>query len=92
MKTTFWGVDHDEKDQLYHWKFFLFGLNNASAEFQIVMEQVLSGLPFTTCYIDEVIIFNKITQEHVRHLQVVSERLRLWKLHLYHGKCKFFHD
>ena len=34
VKTSFWIVDHDKKDQLYHWKFFPFGLKNAAAEFQ----------------------------------------------------------
>ena len=29
------------------------------AEFQRVMDQVLSGLPFARCYIDDVIIFSK---------------------------------
>ena len=41
------------------------------AEFQRVMDQVLSGLPFARCYIDDVIIFSKTPQEHVRHLQAV---------------------
>jgi hypothetical protein len=56
------------------------------------MDQVLSGLPFARCYIDDVIIFSKTPQEHVRHLQAVFERLRWWGLRLHHGKCKFFHD
>ena len=67
LKTAFWGVDHDENDQLYHWKFLPFGLNSALAEFQRVMDQVLFGLPFARCYIDDVIIFSKIPHEHVRH-------------------------
>ena len=62
MKTAFWGVDHDGKDQLYHWKFLPFGLKNARAEFQRVMDQVLSNLPFARCYIDDVIIFSKTPQ------------------------------
>ena len=33
VKTAFWGVDQDGRDQLYHWKFLPFGLKNAPAEF-----------------------------------------------------------
>ena len=92
MKTVLWGVDHDGKDQLYHWKFLRFGLKNIHAEFQRVMDHVLSGLPFSWCYIDDVIIFNKIPYKHVRHLQTIFERLQQWELRLHHGKYKFFHD
>ena len=42
------------------------------------MDQVLFGLPYAWYYIDDMIIFNKTPQEHVRHLQIVFERLRLW--------------
>ena len=56
------------------------------------MDQVLFGLPFVRCYIDDVIIFCKTPQEHVRHLQAVFEWLRWWGLHLHHGKCKFYDD
>ena len=92
MKTAFWGVDQNGKDQVYHWKFLPFGLKNALVEFHRVMDQVLSGLPFTRCYIDDVIIFSKTPQENVGHLQAVFERLRRWGLRLHHGKCKFSHD
>ena len=92
MKTAFWRVDHDGKDQLYHWKFLPFSLKYAHAEFQRVMDQVLCGLPFARYYIDDVIIYSKTPQEHVRHLQAVFERLRRWGLRLHHGKCNFFHD
>ena len=39
VKTLFWRVDKDGKDQLYHWKFLLFGLKNALTEFQKVIDQ-----------------------------------------------------
>ena len=56
------------------------------------MDHVLSGLPFAHCYIDDVIIFSMIPQEHMRHLQAVFERLQRWRLRLHHDKCKFFND
>jgi hypothetical protein len=87
VKTAFWEIDKDGKDQLYHWKFLPFGLKNAPAEFQRVMDQLLAGLPFARCY-----IFSSSLHDHVRHLQAVFERLQRWGLHLHHGKCKFFHD
>ena len=43
VKTAFWGVDQDGRDQLYHWKFLPFGLKNAPVEFQRVMDRVLTG-------------------------------------------------
>ena len=85
-------MDDDGKDSLFHWKFLPFGLKNALAEFQRIINQVLKGLPFARCYIDNVIIFSDSPSKHVRHLQQAFERLRAWGLRLHHGKCKFFHD
>ena len=85
-------MDDDGKDSLFHWKFLPFGLKNAPAEFHQVMDQVLKGLPFARCYIDDVINFSDTPEEHVGHLQQVFERLRAWGLRLHHGKCKFFHN
>ena len=65
------GVDQDGKDQLYQWKFIPFGLKNAHVRFQKVMDQIISGLPFARCHIDNVIIFSKTPQEHVKHIQAV---------------------
>ena len=92
VKTTFREVNRDGEDQLYRWKFLSFGLKNAPAKIQIMMDQFFSGLSFVWCYIDDVIIFKKTPQEHVKHLQAVFERLWRWALRLHHGKCKFFHD
>lgn len=38
------------QNQLYHWKFLLFGLNNALIEFQEVMDQMLTWLPSIWCF------------------------------------------
>jgi hypothetical protein len=45
-KTAFWGVNSHGKDCLYKWKFLPFGLKNALAEFQRVMDRILAGLDF----------------------------------------------
>jgi len=40
------------------------------------MDQVLAGLPFAECYIDDVIIFSSSPQDHVKHLQATFEQLQ----------------
>lgn len=80
------------KYQLYQWKLFHFGPKSALLEFQRMMDQMLAGLPFPWCYIDDVIIFSNTPQNHVEHLQVVFKQLPRWGLCLHHGKWKFFHD
>jgi putative transposase len=76
VKTAFWGIDKNDKDQLYHWKFLFIGLKNAPAEFQRVMDQLLVGLTFARCYTDDIIIFSNSPHDHVRQLQAVFERLQ----------------
>ena len=67
------------------------GLANASAAFQRAMEIVLKGLIGQICmlYIDDVVIFSRNEAEHVRHLQIVFERLDKYNLRLNPGKCVF---
>ncbi len=52
------GVDPHGKDCLYQWKFLPFGLKNALAKFQRVMDQMLAGLGFAKCYFDDIIVFS----------------------------------
>jgi hypothetical protein len=91
-KTAFWGIDKDGKDRLYQWKFLPFGLKNAPAEFQRVMDRVFSGLEFVKYYIDDIIVFSTNTQKHRTHSADVFARLRFHGLKLYPGKCKFYCD
>jgi hypothetical protein len=92
QKTAFWGIDDNGKDRLYQWQFLPFGLKNAPAEFQRVMDRVLSMLDFAKCYIDDIIVFSMNCKEHRRHMQEVFARLELHGLKLHPRKCKFYYD
>jgi putative transposase len=89
-KTEFWGVNFHGKDSLYQWKFLPFGLKNAHVEFQCVIDRILIGLDFVRCYINDIVVYNDIVEEHWIHLQIVFERLKAHGLCLHPRKCKFF--
>ena len=47
-----------------------FGLTQASAYFQELINKVLKDLPFVIAYLDYIIFYNKTAKEHLEHLQV----------------------
>ena len=53
-----------------------FGLAQAPAYFQLLMNQVLEGLSFAMTYLDDIIIFSKSEEEHLLHLEEVFHWLR----------------
>ena len=66
------------------------GLIEAAATFQKIMNIVLSGLSFEICcsYLDEILVFSRIMQEHRQHLQLIFDRLRSPGLMLHPEKCE----
>ena len=67
-----------------------FGLKNAPATFQRLMEVVLGDCSHCSApYIDDVVVFSKSGAEHVQHLRLVLERLRKFGLTLKESKCQF---
>ena len=66
-----------------------FGLCNAPATFQRLMERVLAGLHWMTClvYLDDIIIFSRSVETHVKQLKVVLERLKIAGLKIRPKKC-----
>ena len=68
-----------------------FGLCNAPATFQRLMEQVLPGLQWRilALYLDGIIIFAKMADEHLERLRIVFERCRSAALKLKPRKCDF---
>ena len=69
-----------------------FGLTNASATFQQLMQSCLGNLHLCYCiiYLDDVIAFSKTLEEHVFRLRVVFEKLKQEELKLKTSKCEFF--
>lgn len=68
-----------------------FGLANAPATFQALMNETLAGLLDTICvvYLDDILVFSKNPAEHKRHVGMVLERLRAHGLYAKLSKCEF---
>lgn len=62
---------------LYQYKVMPFGLCNAPATFQRVIEQALSGLQWhiTVLYLDDIIVYSRTFDEHLKNLGLVFDRL-----------------
>ena len=77
---------------IFECKHMPFGLCNAPATVQTLTENCLGKLNLTYCfiYLDEVIFFSKMEEEHLQHLHVVFNHFREHNLKLKPTKCKLF--
>ena len=91
LATGYWQIrvktDSQEKTAfithqgLYEFKVMPFGVMNAPAVFQRLMQKVLmklktSGEDFIAVYLDDIIIFSKTLQDHLDHLKDIFSCLR----------------
>ena len=69
-----------------------FGLTNAPATFQRLMERCMGELHLKECliYLDDIIIFSKSFDEHLLRLGKVFRQLEQHGLKLKDSKCEFF--
>ena len=67
-----------------------FGLAQAPAYFQLLMNKALKGLKFTMMYLDDIIIFSPDELQHLEHLEIVFSHLREAGLKMKRSKCDFF--
>ena len=76
----------------YECECMLFGLCNAPATFQHLMQNCLGELNYTTClvYLDDVVIYSSMQEEHLDRLREVLEQFSLNGLKLKPSKCGFF--
>ena len=66
-----------------------FGLAQAAAFFQQLINEVLSGLDIAFCYLDDILIYSPNPETHLRHIKVVFQHLLKTGLELKEIKCNF---
>ena len=66
-----------------------FGLRNAGQSFQRFIDQVTKDLPFTFCYIDDILVASESEAEHMQHLKQLFERLQHYNIVINANKCLF---
>ena len=97
--SGYWQVEIEECDRektafctsegLYQFNVMPFGLCNAPATFQRLMDTVLAGLQWDHClvYLDDIIVVGRTFEEHLTALRLVLERLERAGLKLKPTKC-----
>ena len=103
MNSGFWQVPMDKKSKqytaftlgimgLYKCESMPFGLCNAPPTFQGLMQNCLGELNLTYCliYLDDVIVFSKMPEEHLQRMPVVFDCLHEHSLKLKPSKCEVF--
>jgi len=86
QKTAF-SIPHEH----YHFNRIPYGLSNASATFQRLINQVLFGLQGTRkfVYLDDIVLYVSFLTEHQTKFNKLAEHLRKVNLKLQPDKCEF---
>ncbi|UYV84144.1 K02A2.6-like, partial [Cordylochernes scorpioides] len=104
LKSGYWQVSIHPEDRKktafttgnrpWQFKVMPFGLCNAPATFERLMETVLQGIPLETClvYLDDIIVMGKSFEEHLINLERVLQKIRGARLKLNPRKCKPFKE
>ena len=103
LNSGFWQVPMDNASKqytaftlgsmgLYECESMPFGLCNAPPTFQRLMQNCLGELNLTYCliYLDDVIVFSEMPEEHLLRMHVVFNHLREHSLKLKPSKCDVF--
>lgn len=76
----------------FEWRVIPFGLTNAPAVFQAVMNRVFSKYlnRFVCIYLDDILVFSRTKEEHYEHIELVLQTLQAESLKANMKKCDFF--
>ena len=104
LNSGYWQVEMDSRDKektafttghnLYQFTVMPFGLCNAPATFERLMELALKGINGTEClvYLDDIIVLGSSFENHMANLGHVFDRLVCHGLKLKAPKCSLFQD
>ena len=105
IKSAYWQVEVNEADKektaftvgplgFYECNRMPFGLCNAPATFQRLMENCFGDINMQSCliYLDDIVVFSRTFKEHVERLSLVFERLVEAGLKLSPAKYRLFQD
>ena len=105
LKSGFWQVKMAEGSQqytaftvgsmgVYEFLRMPYGLCNAPATFQRLMQNCLGelNLTYALIYLDDVIVHSRTPEDHISRLQAVFDRFAQHGLKLKPSKCHFFKD
>ena len=67
-----------------------FRLAQTLAYFQELMTGTLKESDFAITYLDDIIIFSRMAEEHLSHIKQVFEKLQSTKHSMKFSKCHFF--
>src|SRR5437868_1229306 len=76
-----------------HYEFCVlpFGLTNAPATFMTLMNNIFQPYldKFVIVYLDDILIYSKTKEEHLKHVHIILETLRKHQLYAKLAKCEF---
>ena len=76
----------------FQFKKLSFGVSFAHAMLQKAMDKILSGIPKTSAYIDDILVAGTSQEEHLKLFEEVLDRLKQANIRIKKIKCKFMQE